>query len=361
MSLWTLMREAARSAWAQKIPSLLILVVTAAMTASALATVGQAAATDRAIRTQLDQAGARVLTVTDAKGRGLINPAVLDLVRSTSGVEVAVALTSPVDVTNGAIPGSDRVPAWQASDPALVTDVQQGRAPHPGEAIVSAPAMDTLRLVDPTGWVRIDQFTQYPIVGEGTARPGFEDLNTGLVIQAPPGTDYRQLRVIIDDISHVPAVQRAVLAIIGTSNPDDVSIDSPQGIALTSQLLTGQIAQSNRATFLLILTAGAFFVTVVALTDVLLHRKDLGRRRALGITRTALTALTTIKTGLPAGIGALLATLGATAWSARQDITLPPDFTTATAILATLTALAATLPPAAWAAHRDPVNVLRTP
>ena len=361
MSLWTLMKEAVRSAWAQKIPSLLILVVAAAMSASALATVGQAAAGDRAIRHQLDQAGARVLTVTDVSGQGLITRAVLDLVRSATGVEVAVALTSPLDVSNGEIPGSSRVPAWQVSDPDLVTRVTAGREPQPGEAIASGQAMDALRLGQPAGWVRADQFAQYPVVGASAAVQGFEELDAGLIIQADADTQFQQLRVIIDDISHVQATQQAVLAIIGTSDPTQLQVDSPQGIAMTSQLLTGQIAVNNRLTFLLILGAGAFFVAVVALTDVLLHRRDLGRRRALGITRTALTALTTVKTGIPAGLGALAGTAAAVAWSAQRGLPLPVDFSAATAVLATLTALVAAVPPAAWAARRDPVSVLRTP
>ncbi|MDN6567119.1 MAG: hypothetical protein L0K65_08740, partial [Actinomyces sp.] len=98
MSPWSLLGEALRSAWAQKIPSALIVLVTAAMSVSALTTVGQAAARDRDIREQLDLAGARALTVTDSLGQGLITPALLALVRDTSGVEQAVALSTPLDV-----------------------------------------------------------------------------------------------------------------------------------------------------------------------------------------------------------------------------------------------------------------------
>ncbi|MGO3796930.1 MAG: hypothetical protein ACTJGR_07420 [Pauljensenia sp.] len=361
MSPWSLLREALRSAWAQKIPSALIVLVTAAMSVSALTTVGQAAARDRDIREQLDLAGARALTITDSLGHGLITPALLALVRDTSGVEQAVALSTPLDVSNGAIPGSQKVPAWEVSDPALVTHLTRGRAPQAGEGITSATVMDTLRLGTPAGWVQSDQILQYPLVAEGTTAPGFEDLDAGVIIQAGPDTDYRQLRVIIDDIAHVPATQRAVLAMIGTSDPTQIQVDSPQGIAMTSQLLTGQIAAGNRATLLLILGAGAFFVAIVSLTDVLLHRKDLGRRRALGITRGALTTLTTLRTTGPALLGAVLGGTGALIWSTTRGVAPPADFTAAVTILTTLVALVATIPPAAWAAHRDPVTVLRTP
>lgn len=361
MSLWSLLREALRSAWAQKIPSTLIVLVTAAMSVSALVTVGQAAARDREIREQLDLAGARTLTVTDSLGQGFITPALLAMVRDTSGVEQAVGLSTPIDVSNGAIPGSSKVPAWEVSDPTVATHLIRGRSPRVGEGITSAAVMDTLRLSTPAGWVQSDQVLQYPLVAEGVTAAGFEDLDAGVLVQAGPDTDYRQLRVIIDDISHVPSTQRAVLALVGTSDPTQIQVDSPQGIAMTSQLLTGQIAAGNRATLLLILAAGAFFVAIVSLTDVLLHRKDLGRRRALGITRGALTILTTLRTAMPAAVGAVLGAAGASIWSSAQGVTPPADFTVAIAVLTTFVALLATVPPAAWAAHRDPITVLRTP
>src|SRR5690606_39708076 len=91
----------------------------------------------------------------------------------------------------------------------------------------------------------------------------------------------------------------------------------------------------------------------------------LGRRRALGATRTTILTLVLARTLLPALLPALLGAVIGTAaglWIAGQWAATPPrTFTAGTATLAVLAALASTLPPATYAAGRDPVRVLRTP
>ena len=71
----------------------------------------------------------------------------------------------------------------------------------------------------------------------------------------------------------------------------------------------------GRSLLLIILAVGGFFVASVVLADVLVHGRDLGRRRTLGAAR----------------------------------------------VLAILAAVAAAVLPAIFAAVRDPVRVLRTP
>ncbi|QGQ20016.1 hypothetical protein GC089_13375 [Cellulomonas sp. JZ18] len=107
--------------------------------------------------------------------------------------------------------------------------------------------------------------------------------------------------------------------------------------------------------------AGAGLTAVVVLADVLIRRAALGRRRALGCSRSALTALVLLRSlyAVTADIvtGCAAASMAANAWGAP----IPLAFTAATATLAVLATLAATMPPALAAALRDPLAVLRTP
>lgn len=138
-------------------------------------------------------------------------------------------------------------------------------------------------------------------------------------------------------------------------------VESPTGLAELTQAVGGQLAGYGRSLLLLILGVGAFFVGTVVLSDILIRRRDLGRRRTLGATRADLTALVTVRTITPAAIGALVGSLAASVVNASAGYPAPLDFTVAVAVLAVLTASLGALLPAGYAARRDPVNIMRTP
>lgn len=358
-----LVAEAVREAWAQKVPSLLVLLVVAATCATALTTLGQSAAQQAQMAATLESAGARVLTVTDMKSRGVINPTVMDLIRGMNGVEEAVALSAPRDVVSVTIPGTPRVPAWEADRPDLLATLTLGRQDAPGQAAATPEVLDTLRLATSSGAVASpDQLTRYDVTATAAVKPAYEDLGSGLIVRGGPDTVYRQVRVIVTDVGALPAVQAAVTDLVGGWDPQAVSIETPGALTQASQLFSDAAARASHTTLLLILAAGAFFSALVTLTDVLLHRRQMGRRRALGITRTGLTVLTTVRMCVPALFGAGVGTAGAWAvayW--RLSVRVPLDYTLAIAVLASAVAALAAVAPAAWASRRDPVSVLRTP
>lgn len=134
-------------------------------------------------------------------------------------------------------------------------------------------------------------------------------------------------------------------------------------MALTtaSELFSDQVLRGQHTTLLLILTAGGFFSALVTLTDVLLQRRHLGRRRALGITRSALTFLTTARMLYPALMGASAGTLLSVSIAhVTLGIAIPREYAAAIVILTSFAAGLAALLPAIWASQRDPVRVLRS-
>ena len=90
-------------------------------------------------------------------------------------------------------------------------------------------------------------------------------------------------------------------------------------------------------------------MAIVVLADVLIRRRDLGRRRTLGIGRGDLILLVAVRTAVPALLGAVLGSGAGYAVVAGQGGTLGVDFVAAVAVLAALTALLASLAPAAFA------------
>ncbi len=162
-------------------------------------------------------------------------------------------------------------------------------------------------------------------------------------------------------IAAAPATQTAVLSILAPSDPAQVAVESPVGMAALSGTVDTQLAGFGRSLMLLILGAGGLYVGAVVLSDVLVRRRDLGRRRTLGATRADLTTLVTLRSLIPAFAGAVLGS--AIAWLSGPafGMTVALDFTIAVATLATLTAALAAVAPASYGAALDPVSVMRTP
>jgi putative ABC transport system permease protein len=358
-----LLREAWAATWAAKVSSVLIAVVVAGMCVAAIATVGRSAAASADVAARMEQAGARRLQVIDAKAEGFINARTLGVISNLSSVESADALGIPFDATNGATgTGGIRIPVWPVlGSITQIGTLTRGRLPQPGEALISATQLATLGLEQPVGFlVATDGTASYPIVGAYTARAPFEDLAGGAIVARPDGTG-RELRVVLNSVNATDGTVAAVMNTLAPRDSQGVQVDSPAALAQTARDLADQLAGYGSSLLSLILGAGGSLVAAVVLADVLVRRRDLGRRRTLGITRADLTAIVIVRAATTAVIGALL---GCTAgWLANHAIgqDTPLSFTVAVGVLATIVAALAALPPAVYATRLDPVTVMRTP
>lgn len=369
MTLTNLIREAITAARASRIPTLLVTLVVAAMCFAAVATVGRQAAVEAAVADELAGAESRLLTVTETNSSGVLNVPTVALLARLSSTQAVVARDLPIDAINGALgPGSTRVAVTGLHgtiDAAL--QLTGGRFPGPAEVIIPEAMLTTLGLEAPVGYLEATDGTQWAIVGSFIPLAPFSDLGSMAVTlpgDSPRGlagaASYQQVRIVAATVADVTAVHRATLAVIA-ADPTEIQVSSALAAAATSQSVAGQLAGFGRALLLLILGVGAFFVAVVVLADVLIRRRDLGRRRTLGITRGDLIALVALRTSLPALVGALLGAAGGYLLVTRDAGAVPLDFTLAVAVLGSLTAALACLPPAAFASRRDPVEVMRTP
>ena len=358
----SLVREALMMAWAAKAPSMLIVAVVSAMCAAALLTLGQSAVAAATLTSRLEESGTHRLVVLDNAATGFINVRTLTVITAMSTVDFGTALGSPFDAVNGHTgPGGPKIPVWPVLGPIDLT-LDRGRLPEPGEVIVTADAMASLGLIEPVGFLTtLDGATTYPVVGSFTATSPIEDLAAGAILAAPAGTPGRELRVMIDDIASASATVAAVMSTLAPPDPDNVAVDSPTAIARTAQDLNTQMLDFGRSNLALILGAGGSLIAVVALTDVLIHRRDLGRRRTLGITQVDLALVVTTRVLVVAFVGAVLGCGAAWLANSRSGILTPPAFTYAVGVLTCLAATVAALPPAVHAARLDPVRVMRTP
>ena len=228
-----------------------------------------------------------------------------------STTERAVGTLIPFDVVNGAVgQGAPRVPAWGVhGDLSSVATLTSGRWPGPGEAVVTDEAMTRLGLDAPAGWVAQASTTvvdDWAVVGSFAPREPFTDYATGILYTAPEGRPLDTLRIVLTDASVAGAAQTQVLRLIDPPAPDAITVTSPLSLAQLQEEVTGDLQQFGRTLLLAVLGGGALLVAIVVLADVLVRRKDLGRRRALGATRGGILSLVTLRTLGPALLGAAL-------------------------------------------------------
>jgi putative ABC transport system permease protein len=359
-----MLSEALRTAAAQRVSSLLVAVLCAAICVVTLLTVGRTAAAEAQVLSRLDTAGSRLLVVTDDRGEELVTPAAVEVLSGLDTVERVVGVDSPFDVVNAVIgDGGERVPAWRITgDLAQVVTLTAGRWPQPGEAIVAADAKHRLGLAYPAGAVTdTSSGAEHHVVGAFTARAPFDTFDAGLVVAGDASSSVRSVQVVVASVEAARITEALTLAVLAPPDPAGVSVQSPTALADLQRAVGGDLGEFGRGILALTLGGGAFLIAVVVLAEVLLRRRDLGRRRALGAPRWGLVVLTLARTvaaavpgaavGVAAGIGVAIA------WVEPP----PAGFSAGTAILTVLVAAAAAIAPAVIAAGRDPVSVLRTP
>lgn len=363
MNLRTLLREAVTAARTSPVPSALVLLVVAAMCFAAVATVGRQAATEAAVAAELSGPAARVLTVTDSGGTGSLTGATVATLAGLDTAEAALARDIPVDTVNSAIgPGGTRVAVTHlvgTLDRGI--ELTRGRLPGPGEVVVPEAKLAELGLAQPSGAFEAADGRQWAVVGAFQARTPFDDLDGyALAVPATPASlVVQQVRVLAPDTAGTRAMQDSALAVIDP-DPRSLQVQPARALAAGNETITGELAGLGRSLLLLILGAGAFFVAIVVLADVLIRRRDLGRRRTLGIGRADLVLLVAARTAVPAVLGAAAGAGTGYAVVVGQGGALGLDFVAGVAVLAALTAVVASLLPAAFAAFRDPVRVMRT-
>lgn len=360
MKLTDLLREAFTAARCSPVPSALVALVVAATACVALVTVGRQAALEADLARELAGPNSRTLTVTDVSGSRTLQSATVDVLRGLSGVEAVVGSNTPIDVVNGAVGDPKVALVGLVGDTERALGLTRGRLPRtPSEAVISVEAQRRLGLAEPVGFLNSPDGRQWAIVGSFIPEAPFQDLATMAVTVVAGDEPLRQVRTISARINDASATQNAALSIMA-AGANKFSVDSPLAVAAAGQLVEKQVTGFGRSLLLLILGAGGFFVAVVVLADVLIRRRDLGRRRTLGITRADLVTLVALRTAVPAGIGAaggmaLGQGLGSL-WGQAPGL----GFALGVAVLACLTALLASIPPAVLAANRDPVAVMRT-
>lgn len=358
-----LVRESGLAARALLVSSSAIALVAALVCTAALLTVGRAAAADAQLQQRLTDAGTRSFALVDEQNSQLLTPTVIQAVAGLSTVEVAYGFSTAEDVVNDAFgSGGNRVAAREVSgDLAASLELVTGRWPREGEALVNAAAATQLGMDAPFGAVRrLSDQRDFAVVGEYRATSSLPGL-TGVLIRADAGAPMKMMRAVSFHYQQSSQAMDQAIRIVGVHDPSLLRVDSPTSLTVLAESVSGDLAKYSASMLFGVLGGGAVIAVLVVYADALSRRSDLGRRMALGATRSVIVGYTVLRTVFPAVIGIVLGCVLGLAGSWWLGAIAPLDFTLGVAILTLVVMALSAVPGALWAAHQDPVAVLRIP
>lgn len=360
-----LLREGVTIALTQPVATTVAAVIAAATCLVVFATAGQSAATEAHILHEVDRAGARHLIFTDADGTAGLMAADLAPIAGLAGVDWVVGLGPTYDVRNIALgDAGNPVPARMIyGNLDAVIDVVAGRSPRPGEAIADSASITALGASQPAVSVRGD-LGGAGLVGQAEVTAPLAALANGLLVRGTPDPSkpLRTVHVLARTTADVATLRDLVPTLLIADDSAKLAITSPQILVELQLVVDGQLGAGSRRVMIGVLAGGLVLIAATMAGATMGRRRDFGRRRAMGATRSDIVTLVLVHAAVAAGVGTALGTVGGLSglWLWRGQIPAW-DFTFGVTILTLLMALAATLPPALNAAWKDPVLVLRLP
>lgn len=364
-NLRALLREAAISSRSQPVASTLTILMVAGVILSVMLTTGRTVAAEQQVLGSIDSAGTRSIMVRFDEGAG-VTADVLERIAYLDGIEWAGALSAAVDGTNTLIPGGNKTPVRSLYGahlealgiPAATADTDQ-------VAYASDAAMDQLGLVEHAGAVSLTTGVTYSVVGTLRVPDYLSELQPLVVVPNPDVTvddPISSLVVITAEPELVAPVSDAVLSVLGAEDSSKVKLETSEALAGLRSLIEGQLGSFSRGLVLALLGVTGGLLAILLYGLVMMRRKDYGRRRALGASRSLIITLLLTQTALLAATGCALGVAAATVVLGASGSPLPGvQFTSATAILTFSTALVAALVPATIASRREPIRELRVP
>jgi len=164
----------------------------------------------------------------------------------------------------------------------------------------------------------------------------------------------------VEDASNIPSVVAGALMALAPDRSTSITVETAEALVAVRAAVRGELEVFSRQLVTLVLGIGLVLVALNLYGTVTSHRRDFGRRRALGASRSLVVGLVVFQTVLVATIGVFvgMAVGAGLIWRWTGSV-MSLDFALAIGALAILTAVLGTIPPALMAAFRDPVRILR--
>lgn len=364
MRLGRLLRESWAVSRAAPAGSLVVAAVTAVTCLLALATAGRSAATEADVVDSIDRAGSRLVVVTSTDADDRPDAAFVARVAALVDVEWAVGVGPAIDVRNAAVDAALAVPARALyGEPPADLHLRTGRWPAQGEVVVSTAVAPRLGLTAAAGTLTSTATdASWDVVGTFDATDGLTDLDRVVLIGPEPNQDVGVLYAVVTTPEAVTPVAGLVRNLAQVEDTTTLTVSTADALVALIDVVSGQLGAVSRQQAAGAMAAGLVFTAVTLYASIGARRRDFGRRRALGASRSALVVIVVGQALWPAVLGVVAGITAGLATVVTLTGGLPPaTFTAAVAVLTVLSAVVASVPAALLAALRDPVRILRVP
>jgi putative ABC transport system permease protein len=361
MRIRSLVREAMVAAIGRVVPTILSLAMIGGASATVLLTSGRTVGQEQSVLAAVDAAGIRTIVIQVPLSAEL-DSTVIDRLDNVEGVSWVGAFGAASDVHNARLIEGRFVPLrklWSSDFKALRLNV-------PGVVDggwASPAALSTLGLFDGSGAVATETGPETSIIG-GWQPPDFLDSLAAEAVVVPQNKTkvgpVVVLLVLVDAPQHVSAVSKLTISSLGLSDPSKARLTTSQDLVKLRAAIEGRLGGFGRGIVVIVFAVTALLVASVLFGLVMLRRKDFGRRRALGASRTWIVALLATQTALTAVAGNLMSSIVSVIVIAASGDPIPSfSFVLGVGVLISCVAILASVPPAIVAAHRQPAHELR--
>lgn len=361
---FAIVREALASARSQYVSSALTILMIAGMLLAVMLTTGRTVGAEQQVLQSIDSSGSRSITVRAENGAG-VRTDVLDRIQMISGIEWAAGFSSAEDGTNALLPGTARVPVRHIYGTRLARlGIPERPALEDGAAYASERALKELGFTAPSGGMVLNSGAELGVVGEIAVPDFLMDLEPLVVVPGALSEDHtiNILIVIAQAPELVAPVSATLKSVLAADDPSKVTIRTSEALATLRSIVQGQLNSFSRGLVLALMALTGVLVMVILYGLVMMRRKDFGRRRALGASRSMIISLLLLQTSALAFLGIVIgAGVAALFLVISGDPLPPPAFVGAIGILTFLTAILAALVPAVIASRREPIKELRVP
>ena len=344
-------------------------IIVAGMCVALILTMGRVAGTEQAVLSSIDERGPRLITVRAEPGAGL-KTSFLERLSRVDGIEWAGAFGAAEDVRNSAFTGGEPVPLRLAYslDFGYLQLTTNNEKPQESWAYASPAALQSLGMKGPSGGMqKLSDGTDIAVIGQ-LSTPDFLGFLEPLMIiphavpthtaDAPVGL----VTVLVSTPELVPTVADLIASTLDVPDSSKVKVTTNKDLAALRGSISSDLGDFGGSLVLAIFAVSVLLVSSTLFGLVLLRRKDFGRRRALGATKTFIVFLLLFQSGtVSVGAAVFGSALAGLALNLLNDPQPPLTFYLSTVILATAAGLIAAVVPGLVASNRDPIRELRVP
>lgn len=368
--LGAMVREILAAAWAQRVSTIVTALIIGGSALTILLTSGRSAAAEAAVLASIDAQGTRSVTVMSKGEDPALTRAMVDELRRLPEVADVVAFGPVEDVTAAAIPDGTRVGKRTAYGILGGSRVEQRVSDLGPQAWVTSQAAHTLGMPPGarSGAVRVVDGEEYQITRALRLPEYLQGLEPAVIVPASREAPlvgeggFAMIAILARTPESVSLVNDYARSLLVDLPRESVTVSTSEQMAELRRVVGGQLTAQGRAIVMGVL-GGATLATLVNVWGMaLMRRRDIGRRRALGATRSMIVGLMVGQVAVAALLAAVVGALIGMGVLVAGDGPVPrPSYVVALVVALTGVASVSAGIPALLASRRDPLTELRVP